>query len=344
MRNDTHNVPTSYFRQFRENHTSVFTFFQGHRESYLPPRIRFVILANPTMDTVPRIFIESVCLRLLDRKSLEKSTKLPSAWGQICTETCKKIHTLRMLLDSEKEKIYAAAQPALSEYRSVSLGSVDLKFITNFRIETRSRSATSDLVNHWKEITLNDLQRLVHFIRPVRNERHPFQYDYNSFNILSVTHESDWISGKLLSMRLPVDMVTLSYVNGFFESEGFLYFFRYHGPTLQQSAVDALIEKFVPIDYGRFNLHHSISDEQVTKLFEKCVISNKKVTVSAAVSGKSLDFMDLAAKHYSKKKIGEEGKVLAFFNGAEATLGLVVHLHEEWIQFQWVNANWMRTC
>uniref|UniRef100_A0A1I7YLB0 F-box domain-containing protein n=1 Tax=Steinernema glaseri TaxID=37863 RepID=A0A1I7YLB0_9BILA len=164
------------------------------------------------MDTVPRLFIESVCLCLLDRPSLLASTRIPSAWGQICSVTSEKIHTLRVFLDGTAEKIYAVALPALkydTDSKYVPLNSVDQKLITNFRIETVSPDQVQVLSNSWKEITLDKLQKLVHFIRPVRNKRHPLRYDDESLNTLTLRRGSQWINGKILSLRLPVDSVDL---------------------------------------------------------------------------------------------------------------------------------------
>uniref|UniRef100_A0A1I8AHY6 F-box domain-containing protein n=1 Tax=Steinernema glaseri TaxID=37863 RepID=A0A1I8AHY6_9BILA len=174
------------------------------------------------MDTVPRLFMESVCLCLLDRPSLRESTKIPSVWGKICTATSKKIHTLRVVLDGSAEKIYAAAEPVRAYNTNavffsdlplaVPLDSVDPKYITNFRIETNTRFIVPS--STWKEITLDNLQRLVHFIRPrvvhfirpVRNERPPLRY-FESINTLILYRQSNWINGKLLAMQLPCDVV-----------------------------------------------------------------------------------------------------------------------------------------
>uniref|UniRef100_A0A1I8ADR5 F-box domain-containing protein n=1 Tax=Steinernema glaseri TaxID=37863 RepID=A0A1I8ADR5_9BILA len=243
------------------------------------------------MDTVPRLFIESVCLCLLDHRSIRESTKLPSSWGEICTATCQKIHTLFVYLDGSSERIYAAAEPVqtckpaldYTTYSNVtSLDSVDPKFITNFQIETNTRLIIPS--SAWKEITLSDLQRLVHFIRPVRNERHPLHCDSESLNTLTLTHESQWINGQLLSLQLPVDCVTLwvdEEANKFFETAGPLYYLKYYeGPTLKRSAIDALIDKFVPIDGGDFHVRQRLSETQLKKLFEKCALANKEVSVS----------------------------------------------------------------
>uniref|UniRef100_A0A1I7Y484 F-box domain-containing protein n=1 Tax=Steinernema glaseri TaxID=37863 RepID=A0A1I7Y484_9BILA len=226
------------------------------------------------MDTVPRLFIESVCLRLLDHRSLLASTGIPSAWGEICIATRRKIHTLRVYLDVASKTIYAAAQPVLlHDYYSnaVPLDRVDLKFITNFQIKRYIPQAEGPLLSIWKEITLDDLKRLVHFIRPVRNERRPLVYDYKSLNTLRLDNRSQWVNKKLLSMRLPVDMVDLGDVeaDGFFEFAGTLYYVRYHGPDLEKSMVETLIEKFLPIDGGCFSLGQSLADEQMKRLFEK---------------------------------------------------------------------------
>uniref|UniRef100_A0A1I8AUN0 FBA_2 domain-containing protein n=1 Tax=Steinernema glaseri TaxID=37863 RepID=A0A1I8AUN0_9BILA len=240
-----------------------------------------LILTSYIMNTVPRLFVESVCLCLADRPSVRESTKI-QIWGKICTATVKKIHTLRVYLDGSSKKIYAAALPALECGYSnvVSLDTIDLKFITNFWIETQIFSMET-LPSSYKEITLDDLQRFIHFIRPVRNERHPLRCDYESPNTLELSRESQWINGQLLSMRLPVESVTLRNVEAaqFFETAGPLYYINYEGPALKQSTFDALIEKFVPIDGGSFNVKQSISDEQVTKLLEKCALSNKTVSI-----------------------------------------------------------------
>uniref|UniRef100_A0A1I7YK34 RNA-directed RNA polymerase n=1 Tax=Steinernema glaseri TaxID=37863 RepID=A0A1I7YK34_9BILA len=158
------------------------------------------------MDTVPSLFIESVCLRLMlmDRPSLLESTWIPYRWGEICSSIRKKMHTLRVLLDGEKKKIYAAAYPLYyNTYSNVtSLDSVDPKFITNFRIETATPYEEQDLPGSYKEITLDDLQRLLHFIRLAMNE----QYDSDSINVLNLGRKSEWINEKLLSMQLPFDL------------------------------------------------------------------------------------------------------------------------------------------
>uniref|UniRef100_A0A1I8AIP1 DDE-1 domain-containing protein n=1 Tax=Steinernema glaseri TaxID=37863 RepID=A0A1I8AIP1_9BILA len=159
--------------------------------------------------------MESVCLCLVHRPSVRESTELSSRWGKICTATREKIHHLSIFLDWSAEKIYAAAQyDAYSNY--VPLDSVNLKFITNFRIDEMR-----DVLSNWKEITLDDLKKLVRFIRPI----------------------SQW--AKLLSMRLSVDSVTLGMdeeleeADEFFETAGPLYDITYIGPTLKPNTTNS---------------------------------------------------------------------------------------------------------
>uniref|UniRef100_A0A1I7Z0F9 F-box domain-containing protein n=1 Tax=Steinernema glaseri TaxID=37863 RepID=A0A1I7Z0F9_9BILA len=306
------------------------------------------------MDTVPRLFIESVCLRILDRRSVRNSTKIRSIWGKICTSTSKKIHSLSVLLDGEKKKIYAAAKPVLLEHDAVSLDSVDLKFITNFQIKSYGSFSTDDLPNYWKEITLDDLQKLVHFIRPVRNERHPLRNHYGSLNTIMLRRRSKWINGKLLSMRLPVDSVDLGIQEGsavvdeysktadlcdeFFESAGPLYHIEYEGPVLKRSTVDSIIEKFVPIDYGRFIMYQRLSLAQIRRLIEKCVFYAKKVwlMVIPDFSTSTIKLTDLFDfdNYYSEKEVLREGMEERFGKGERGTQHamyavLRVHLNKE---------------
>uniref|UniRef100_A0A1I7YLM6 F-box domain-containing protein n=1 Tax=Steinernema glaseri TaxID=37863 RepID=A0A1I7YLM6_9BILA len=301
------------------------------------------------MNTVPRLFIESVCLCLLDRRSLRESTKIPSAWGQICTATRKKIHTLRVFLDGEKKKIYAAAQPPLlyDAYSSAtSLDSVDPKFVTNFWIETCSTYGHRKLPSSYKEITLFNLKRLLHLIRPSRNERPPLCYDNTSLNTLKLKNGSQWINGKLLSMRPPADSVDLVLdeecegAEEFFASTGPLYHVHYEGPTLKRSTVDALIEKFVPIEGGYFNMHQSFSYNQQKKLFEKCVVANKKVRVYvlSEKSTKSSDLVGLVdyIKYYSKKEVLRQGKIVIFSNEEEEKLEFRMSRScNRWLLWDW---------
>uniref|UniRef100_A0A1I7Z736 F-box domain-containing protein n=1 Tax=Steinernema glaseri TaxID=37863 RepID=A0A1I7Z736_9BILA len=280
------------------------------------------------MDTVPVIFVESVCRHLLDHRSLHASRDLPSMWGEICTAITNKIHTLLVHLDGSSEKIYAAAQPMLlyDDYSyAVSLDSVDPKFITNFRIEA------FDGFRSWKEITVDDLKKLVHFIRPVRNERHPLQYGSESLNTLRLDNRSRWISGQLLSMRLPVDMVDLRRVEGadLFEPAGPLYYVNYEGPAVKESTLDAFVEKFVPIDNGYFNVRLMLSEEHMKKLFEKCAVGNKTVQIWLIPedSTKILDLTDPIDydKYYSDREILRPWEIVRFGNKEKEKLTLQVY-------------------
>uniref|UniRef100_A0A1I7YM74 Nucleolar protein 6 n=1 Tax=Steinernema glaseri TaxID=37863 RepID=A0A1I7YM74_9BILA len=209
--------------------------------------------ANLNMDTVPRLFIEGVYF-LLDRRSRGETRRILPTWDIYCSAISKKSHTLQVLLDGSSKKIYAAALPALDMEKLLSI---------------------------WREISLDYLQRLVHFIRPVKNERHPLVYDYFSFNPLTLKRGSRWINGQLLSLQLPADTVDLEIdkreeAEKFFENAGPLYSVNYLlGPTLEPSTLDALIEKFVPIDGGhvheRFSKGSFIVSDQITS--EKCDLS-----------------------------------------------------------------------
>uniref|UniRef100_A0A1I7Y9L0 F-box domain-containing protein n=1 Tax=Steinernema glaseri TaxID=37863 RepID=A0A1I7Y9L0_9BILA len=297
------------------------------------------------MDTVPRLFIESVCLRLLDHESLSESRSIHSRWGQVCTVTCEKIHTLLVFLDDTAGKIYAVALPALkcdtySNY--VPLDSVDLKFVTNFWITTSG----SDKPNTWKEITLDDLKKLVCFIKSTRNERPPLRCDYKSLNNLTLIYERT----KLLSMRFPVDSVSLAIdeeleeAEEFFKNAGPLYSVNYlQGPTSKPNTLDAIIDKFVPIDNGYFKVRQRFSKKQLTRLFEKCAISGKKVQIwvlpdDPTNSSDSVDFVDYD-KYYSEKEVLEGGKTLLFSNGEEPNLKVrVERVNAGWLQWKWSGA------
>uniref|UniRef100_A0A1I7YC89 Crinkler (CRN) family protein n=1 Tax=Steinernema glaseri TaxID=37863 RepID=A0A1I7YC89_9BILA len=279
----------------------------------------------------------------LDRYILKRSTKIPSRWGRICTATVQKIHTLRVLLDGTAEKIYAAALPALkcdTDSNYVPLNSVDRKFITKFLIGGVFAGQLQNLSNILKEITMDALERLVHFIRPVRNEQHPLFYDYESLNTLSLWSGSQWIIESLPSMRLPVESVRGAVkADAFFETVGSLYHVDYQGPALKPNTLDALIEKFVPIDGGTFHVKQKLSEEQMKKLFEKCVVSNKRVRVTFKQEdmkkiGDSTDPINYD-KYYSKRKVRWQGNEVLFGNEDKKKLELFISrldsMHEEWI-------------
>uniref|UniRef100_A0A1I7YF54 mRNA (guanine-N(7))-methyltransferase n=1 Tax=Steinernema glaseri TaxID=37863 RepID=A0A1I7YF54_9BILA len=131
-------------------------------------------------------------------------------------------------------------------------------------------------------------------------------------------------------MRLPVDSVDLWEVEAdeFFETAGPFYDVFYEGPTLKQSTLDALVEKFV----GYF-------DEQMKMLFEKCVLSNKTVRMVIPEdytrifnSTSPIDH----AKYYSERKIIEPGREVCFRNEDKEKLDLRVH-HSfgGWVMWTW---------
>uniref|UniRef100_A0A1I8AC62 DUF3398 domain-containing protein n=1 Tax=Steinernema glaseri TaxID=37863 RepID=A0A1I8AC62_9BILA len=242
--------------------------------------------------------------------------------------------------DGSVEKIYAAALHASdydAYYDAVPLDSVDLKFITNFRVETVTPDEQQNLARCYKEITLHDLEKLVHFIRPVKNERHPLRYDDKSLNTLTLRQGSQWINRRIHSMRLPVDEVTLLDVKAgqFFETAGPLYYVKYDESDLEQRTVDALIEKFVPIDGGSFKLHQRLSEEHLRKLFEKCVLSKKKVKVGIFPKD-STKILDSTGpidydKYYSEREVIRQGEEVRFGNEDEEKLELQVRHQGEWV-------------
>uniref|UniRef100_A0A1I7YLI9 F-box domain-containing protein n=1 Tax=Steinernema glaseri TaxID=37863 RepID=A0A1I7YLI9_9BILA len=279
-------------------------------------------LKQSTIDALSKKFVPiddgSIYIYSVSNKQLKKLfEKCANENGEICSVTCKKIHTLHVDLIGSSEKIFAAAQPLLYD-GDVSLDSIDPKFITNFQIIT---SGLQKLPRIWKEITLDELQRLVRLIRPTKNERHPLRYHFYSANTLRLESGSKWINGKLLSMELPMDYVFLWYVEAqeFFETAGPLYFVRYTEPTLKPSTMDTLIDKFIPLDKGSFQVGQRLSEKQLKKLFEKCAMSKKKVRVSVPFDATVVVDYD---KYYSKKEVRDKGKVVVFSNDNEAKLEL----------------------
>uniref|UniRef100_A0A1I7ZAD0 Uncharacterized protein n=1 Tax=Steinernema glaseri TaxID=37863 RepID=A0A1I7ZAD0_9BILA len=176
------------------------------------------------MDTVPWRFIEGVCLRV-NRPTLEKSALMPSRWGAESKRTSDKIHLLRVVVNNRHGKLCAAAQPMWSEDDDnldvfptdvhggfedfdgvVPLDTVNPRFLTSFSIYESNGWPPED--SGYQEITLDHLQRLVHFIRPARRERHPPRWDCRSTSSMILVHDLK-ISAKLLSMRLPVDQLIM---------------------------------------------------------------------------------------------------------------------------------------
>uniref|UniRef100_A0A1I7Z8A8 BTB domain-containing protein n=1 Tax=Steinernema glaseri TaxID=37863 RepID=A0A1I7Z8A8_9BILA len=173
-------------------------------------------------------------------------------WGEVSFETSEKIHTLRVIGDRGTGKIYAAAQPLLCDHYvdAVPLDSVNLKFITSFCIQLYSYNLSSS----FKEVTLDHLEKLLRLIKPTAQGKPPVRYKRESSNYMDLAAPT-WIGRQLLSMRLPVDSVTMS-INGkefeaaaeeFFKSAGPLYYICLYccrDFILKQSTIDAMIEKF----------------------------------------------------------------------------------------------------
>uniref|UniRef100_A0A1I7Y105 Uncharacterized protein n=1 Tax=Steinernema glaseri TaxID=37863 RepID=A0A1I7Y105_9BILA len=234
------------------------------------------------MDAVPRLFIERVGLRL-DRWSLRESCKIASNWG--------------------KRKLYAAAQLTCPLERdwTTSLSTVNMKFITNFDISPLMESI-NDLPNSWKEITPDELQSLVNRIKPTREGIHPVRYDHkSSSHVMLLNNSTHHMGQKLMSMRLPVDAVTLVTVESakekleeFLEGVGPLYYINaFAAAALKQSIVDTTIDKFVPIDNGKFSFLW-LGKAQLEKLVVKCEMAEKKVVlvVNSEEHANLLDFFD----------------------------------------------------
>uniref|UniRef100_A0A1I7YV45 F-box domain-containing protein n=1 Tax=Steinernema glaseri TaxID=37863 RepID=A0A1I7YV45_9BILA len=299
------------------------------------------------MDSVPPIFVESVCL-LLDRQSLEDICKVACLWGEVSSATIRKIHFLRVFVEEEEGKLYAAALPCWNydTEEAAHLESVNLKFITNFIIKP---NIVSDQVSSsWKEITLNDLQRLVRLITPTTERRHPLRYDNASCNGLQL-YKHTWITEKLISLQLPFDSVNLwidgeelkAAVEEFFENAGPLYnvTIRYTPSALKQSTVDTLIDKFVPADDGHFQLDITtlLTRKQLERLVLKCEMSDKRVMMYVWLEGATsstnvTDFFEFD-KYYSKKGV-EDGKLIARREGAKLELR-VFHLSSFGGEFMW---------
>uniref|UniRef100_A0A1I7Z5A8 F-box domain-containing protein n=1 Tax=Steinernema glaseri TaxID=37863 RepID=A0A1I7Z5A8_9BILA len=139
------------------------------------------------MDTVPRLFVEKVLLCLRDHPSLRELYTIPALWGEVCTASCQKIHTLDVFVHSEIGRLYTAAQPFWLENQKVEFFSGFLhkphkgrrshnwKFLTHFRIRSEDdidvNIRNHNLSNKWKERTAKELQKLCHFIRPTTKRR-----------------------------------------------------------------------------------------------------------------------------------------------------------------------------
>uniref|UniRef100_A0A1I7YGA3 FBD domain-containing protein n=1 Tax=Steinernema glaseri TaxID=37863 RepID=A0A1I7YGA3_9BILA len=263
------------------------------------------------MDSVPRIFVESVCL-CLDHSSRQASESIPFLWGKVSTVLLYKIHTLFVHHDNNEEKLYAAAMSVFS-CNVVSLDSVSLKFITNFCI---SSSDPFDRKPPWKEITVVDLQKLLHLMRPTAERSHHMRYIYKSCCSLEAIRPTG-ITRNLFSMRLPVDCVTLS-----FDSKEV------------QAAAEEFLENAEPLySVSIWDTHSALKQSTVDAL-----MSDKKVALvlwpeGATESSKVTDFFDFD-KHYSSVKRLKRRRVIAIREGAKLKLR-VQYTCEGDIQCKW---------
>uniref|UniRef100_A0A1I7XZK5 F-box domain-containing protein n=1 Tax=Steinernema glaseri TaxID=37863 RepID=A0A1I7XZK5_9BILA len=293
------------------------------------------------MDSVPQIFVENVSL-LLNPKSIHRSSWISSRWGRISSATIKKIHILQVYVGMNTEKFYAFVHPILLNRYSkvvhldpVSLDSVDLKFITNFRIEPGW--IVDDILATSSEICSTKLKRLCEFISPTTEGR-PICFDIGYCNKLEIRDAAS-ILKKLLSMRLPVDTVELRIemeellpaVEEFLQNAGPLYDINIQcgAFVLNQSTVDALIDKYVPVNHGNFALKGNtrLTRDQIKRLVLKCERADKKVKIEvcpegATESSKVTDFFDFD-KHYSHKEVRTDG-VIASREGTELSV---------WVQY-----------
>uniref|UniRef100_A0A1I7Z4I5 F-box domain-containing protein n=1 Tax=Steinernema glaseri TaxID=37863 RepID=A0A1I7Z4I5_9BILA len=150
------------------------------------------------MDTVPRLFVEKVLLCLRDHPSLRELYTIPALWGEVCTASCQKIHTLDVFVHSEIGRLYTAAQPFWLENQKV-------EFFSGFLHKPHKGRRS----HNWKFLT--------------------------HFRILK-------------NMRTCEDAV-----KEFCANAGPLY--RINCDDKRQSKIDELVEKFVPVNAGKFVLH-----------------------------------------------------------------------------------------
>uniref|UniRef100_A0A1I7ZJU8 Methyltransf_21 domain-containing protein n=1 Tax=Steinernema glaseri TaxID=37863 RepID=A0A1I7ZJU8_9BILA len=150
-------------------------------------------------------------------------------------------------------------------------------------------------------------------------------------------------------MRLPVDSVNLwigveeqQAAEEFFQNAGPLYHIVLDCSTgfiLKRRTVDAMIDKFVPVDGGNFYLdvQTHLTREQLERLVLKCELSDKKVKIEMWPEGytnysKATDFFDFG-KYYSTTK-HEGRKLTARREGAKLELCVECWL-EGPIKWEW---------
>ncbi|KAK0429327.1 hypothetical protein QR680_011321 [Steinernema hermaphroditum] len=290
------------------------------------------------MDAVPTLFMEDVFI-ILGQRGLSNAKQLSSPWSLEAEATQNKIHVLMVFTDFELGKILVTARPrielcAVGGRNDVPLSSVDSKFITQFHVRDVNYNG-EDYPTEWKEITLDHAQRLINVVRPKIERRKPLKYnryDSNRLNITRIDAEKDkWDLGRtLLSMRLPVDDIYISNIDGyeseiekFFENLGPLYniwISHSAASNLSSRCFDLLCEKFVPTNGGILRFEKYVSREQLEKLVLKCEMSETKVyfeVMFADFEGeRTLQKIFNFEKLYSKTKF-EEGYFFALKEGAK---------------------------
>uniref|UniRef100_A0A1I7Y139 FTH domain-containing protein n=1 Tax=Steinernema glaseri TaxID=37863 RepID=A0A1I7Y139_9BILA len=300
------------------------------------------------MDAVPLLFVQRVCL-LLDGDCLGLSRKISSMWGKVGMEFFEKIHTLCISVEEGEEKLYIQFEPTFSNDNRdddtlITLDRVDLKFVTNFRID----SIAVD-VEELTEITLDDLEKLIRSIRPTTEGTHPVRYDKRSCNSIWLEDFTD-IDKKLISRHLPVDSLCFisdmdenAIVEPFFENAGPLYSIVCRLDCLKPRTIDVLIDKFVPVDGGIFTLiwmepcWDRFTREHLERLVLKCERSNKKVQIRVVLASypdasSVTNFFDFD-KYYTTKRIeqGPHSALIASIEGKKLQLRVETNSGEvEW--------------
>uniref|UniRef100_A0A1I7ZLW8 SAM_MT_RSMB_NOP domain-containing protein n=1 Tax=Steinernema glaseri TaxID=37863 RepID=A0A1I7ZLW8_9BILA len=132
----------------------------------------------------------------------------------------------------------------------------------------------------------------------------------------------------------------------FFESAGFLYFVSCRARDLKQHTIDTILEKFSPIDNGHFCITKSLDMTQVSRLFEKCAPSEKKVVVevSTSFSMEGIALTDLIdfGKYYPTKAVCEERKYLRYLDASKLEFR-VQNSNDRRLTWQWSDGTvpWM---
>uniref|UniRef100_A0A1I7YD42 Beta-galactosidase n=1 Tax=Steinernema glaseri TaxID=37863 RepID=A0A1I7YD42_9BILA len=206
--------------------------------------------------------------------------------------------TAEVLVENRKGKLYAAARPVWEPHmggvpwflhKAVALDTVDLTFITNFDIRSHFSNGRK-LPSSWKEITPDKLQKLVRFINPTTEGGHPVRYHWESSNRLDLTGFPGDITRELISLKLPVDSIWIGKDLGaepheLFRNAGPLYKVSCGSLNLDERTLDAMIDKFVPVDDGSFTLKTPLSKKQLETLVVKCEMSDTKGMIRVRPEG-----------------------------------------------------------